>query len=201
MSEGIIILGAGGHAKVIADILLASGEPLAGFLDDHVKGPVLDRPVLGTLADIDTFAGTHVFVMGIGDNQTRKKIGERCAVRWHRAIHPAATIAKSASIGEGSVVMAGAIVNPCARIGRHSIINTAAVVEHDCVVSDYVHLSPGVRLSGKVEIGEGTWLGTSAAVVNNVSVCAGCTIGAGTVVVKDITVPGTYVGVPAKRCR
>jgi sugar O-acyltransferase (sialic acid O-acetyltransferase NeuD family) len=107
-------------------------------------------------------------------------------------------IAEDVSIGAGTVIMPNAVVNTGCKIGCHCIINTASTVDHDDTISDYVHLSPGVHLSGTVSIGEESWLCTGAVVSNNLNICNGCIVGAGSVVIRDIGTPGTYYGVPAK---
>lgn len=102
-------------------------------------------------------------------------------------------------MGAGTVVMAGAIINCCSRIGEGCIVNTGATIDHDNVIEDYVHISPGVHTAGTVEIGKGTWIGIGGVVSNNVNITSGCMIGAGAVVVEDITEAGTYVGVPSRK--
>lgn len=198
MPEKVIIIGAGGHAKVVADVILSGGDEVAGFLDDFVTGSVMGLPVLGKVEDIDDFAAEYRFIIGIGSNEVRRRIARANSLRWHTAVHPRAVVADSAVIGEGSVVMAGAVVNPCAVVGRHCIVNTLADVEHDNVLGDFVHISPGAVLCGTVKVGELTHIGAGAVVKNNISVCGECTVGAGAAVVKDITVAGTYAGVPAR---
>ena len=197
MSDGVIILGAGGHAKVIADIILSRGENLVGFLDDNATGAVLGYPILGTLADIAKYQDECSFIIGIGNNQTRKGIAERSNVNWHTAIHPSAIIARDIMIGDGSVVMAGAIINPSVSIGRHCIINTATTIEHDNVLDDFVHISPNATLCGTVHIGSSSHIGAGTVITNNTSICEGCIVGAGAVVVNDLNQRGLYVGVPA----
>lgn len=199
MSDGIIVIGAGGHAKVIADIILCCGDNLVGFLDDKVVGEVFGYPIIGTIADVNKYQDDCFFVMGIGNNELRKAIAEQNNVRWHTAVHPSAIIARDATIGEGSVVMAGAIINASAVIGRHCIVNTAAVIEHDSVIGDYVHISPKATLCGTVNIGELTHIGAGVTVKNNTSICNGCLIGMGATVVKNIEETGTYVGSPARK--
>ena len=201
MSDGIIILGAGGHAKVIADIVLSRGEKLIGFLDDNASGEVLGYPILGKIADSTRYAESCSFIIGIGSNETRKRIAETYKLNWHTAAHPRAVIARDVHIGEGTVVMAGAVINPSSVIGRHCIINTSAVVEHDNNIGDYTHISPHATLCGTVSVGERTHIGAGATVKNNISICSGCVIGAGAVVVKDVAISGTYIGVPAKMIR
>lgn len=200
MPEQIIIIGAGGHAKVIADIIHRSGDSVAGYLDDKDPAKLPEYHILGKVADAEAYAQKgYAFLCAIGDNATRQSVTARYALRWHTAVHPSAVIAEDVVIGEGTVVMAGAIVNSGSRIGRHAIVNTAASVDHDNLLGDYVHLSPGVHLAGRVSVGEGTWIGVGACVINDLYICDGCVIGAGAAVVRDIDERGVYVGVPAKK--
>lgn len=199
MKNRLVIIGAGGHGKVIADIALKTGYTEIIFLDDHATGMCMGFPVGGTAADIPSFHdGRTDFVIGIGSNEIRKRLAQAYAVNWAMLIHPSAQIAMNVSIGKGTVVMAGAVINVCTTVGEHCIINTGAVVEHDNVIGDYVHLSPKAALGGTVRVGNLTHVGIGAVVKNNVAVCAECLIGAGAVVVKSITESGTYIGVPAK---
>jgi len=197
MSKRVIIIGAGGHAKVIADIVIKSGDDLLGFLDDSRVEDVLGYPILGKVSDIVDITDRAAFVMGIGSNQVRKEIHNNYKVKWYIAIHPSACIGTDVFIGEGTVVMAHATVNTGAKIGRHCIINTGAVIEHDNVLEDYVHISPGVFIGGTVSIGECSHIGIGAVIRNNLNITRSCTVGAGAVVVKDITETGVFVGAPA----
>ena len=204
MAQKVIIIGASGHGKVIADIVLESGDELLGFLDDG-KEPgdtVLGFPVLGGTADY-TRHPEAAFVIAIGSAAVRERIAQTLdGARWYTAIHPRAQISRlDVGIGAGTVVMANAVVNPGARIGKHCILNTASVVEHDNGLDDYVHVSVGAKLAGTVSVGARTWIGIGAVVSNNLTVCADCMIGAGAVVVRDVKEPGTYVGVPAKKIK
>lgn len=200
MSEQVIIIGGGGHAKVVIDCIIASGDFVLGILDDALEtgSQVLNIPVLGKTADYKKDTDKQ-FIIAIGNNAIRRHIAESMHVRWYTAIHPHAMVSNFAQIDEGSVVLANAVINAGASIGKHCIINTGAIVEHDNRIADYVHLSPAASLGGTVSVGEETHIGIGAAVRNNINICGGCTIGAGAVVVKDITEPGTYVGVPAGR--
>lgn len=197
MSDGIIILGAGGHAKVIADIVLSRGDKLIGFLDDNASGEVLGYSIFGKISDVARYAENCSFIIGIGNNQTRKKLADTYELRWYTALHPTAVIARDVKIGEGTVVMADAVVNPSSITGRHCIINTSTVVEHDNNIGNFVHISPHATLCGTVSVGELTHVGAGATVKNNISICSGCVIGAGAIVVRNISFPGTYIGVPA----
>lgn len=199
--ENVIIIGAGGHAKVIADIVLSQGDRLLGFLDDSPNATgSYGIPVLGKVADYPLWPNAR-FLIGIGNAAVRQKlVNKLCDIRWHTAIHPTAVISRlGTTIGEGTVVMANAIINPGTTVGRHCILNTGSIVEHDNTIGDYVHISVGAKTAGTVTIGNNTWVGIGATISNNLTICPHCMIGAGTVVVKNIDVPGTYVGVPARR--
>lgn len=196
MNKRIVIIGAGGHGKVIADNAMKNGYADILFVDDHATGMCMGLPIAGTSADIEVFDdGATDFVIGVGNNQVRKQIAQAHDVNWVTLIHPSAQIGACVSIGKGSVVMAGAIINACAAIGEHCIVNTGTIVEHDNVIGDYVHLSPGTRLSGTVTVGECSWIGTGASVINNIEICDHVTVGAGSVVIRNIREKGTYVGV------
>ncbi len=194
----LIIIGASGHGKVVADIAALSGYRDIVFLDNNpgIKS-CAGYPVLGSDAMISEIDG-DVFA-AVGNAQARKRIMSGNEGRFFPVlIHPSAVIAEGAEIGEGTAVMAGAVVNPGAIVGKGCIINTCSSIDHDCNIADYVHVSVGAHLAGTVSVGEGSWIGVGASVSNNISICGDCMIGAGAVVVKDIAVPGTYVGVPAE---
>ena len=192
MPKRVIVIGASGHGRVIADIIRAAHDEFVGFLDDDIT---LNN-TLGTVSDYKQFDAE--FVIGIGDAAIRKKLSE-LDCKWYTAIHPSAVVSTNVVIGEGSVVMPNAVINSGATIGKHCIINTSAVVEHDNCLQDFVHVSVGVKLGGTVSIGTSAWIGIGAVVSNNVNICGDCVIGAGAVVVKNIEEKGTYVGVPARR--
>lgn len=195
----LIIIGASGHGKVVADLARLNGYDDIVFLDgDTAVRECAGKPVLGP----DTMAPEidgDVFV-AVGNAGARKRLMERNAGRsFPVLIHPSAVVAEGAVIGEGSAVMAGAVINTEARIGRGCIVNTSSSVDHDCEVGDYCHIAVGAHLCGTVAIGNETWIGAGAVVSNNVSICGKCTVGAGAVVVRDISEPGVYVGVPVHR--
>lgn len=195
----LIIVGAGGHGKVIADIALKKGYTNICFVDDNVEGECIGFPIIGKCCDLEFFNDTQTdFIIGVGNNAVRRKIAQTYNVNWVAIVHPSAQIAINVAIGNGTVVMAGAVVNVCASIGEHCIINTCAVVEHDNVIEDYVHISPNAVLGGTVHIGESTHIGIGATVINNIDICSDCMIGAGSLVIKNILDKGTYVGVPVK---
>lgn len=204
MNEQVIVIGASGHGKVVADIVRRSGNTLLGFLDDNetLSPEIAGIPVLGKVADYAKYPDVS-FVIGIGNSAIREKIVRQLdGVRWYTAIHPFAVIsALETQIGVGSVIMANAVINPSAYIGAHCIINTSAVVEHDNHIGDFTHISVGAKLGGAVSIGAYAWVGIGATVSNNVSICDHCIIGAGAVVICDIKESGTYVGVPARKIK
>lgn len=195
----LIIIGAGGHGKVIADNAVKNGYTDICFVDDHATGMCMGFPIIGTSAELIKWNdGATDFVIAIGNNAVRKKVAQEYDINWVSLIHPSAQIGLQVSIGKGTVVMAGAVINACASVGEHCIINTGAIVEHDNVIEDYVHLSPGAALGGTVRIGALTHVGIGAAVRNNIDICGGSIVGAGAAVVKNIQKPGVYIGLPAK---
>ena len=194
----LIIIGASGHGKVIADIAIACGYEIVGFLDDDVsKRESYGYPVLGTLRDIEMYDDCN-FIIAIGNNAIRRKISCKYPfLSYVILIHPSAVVSKSAKIGDGTVVMPQAVINAGAVIGRHCIVNTASVIEHDCRIENYTHISPGAVLCGTVSVGENTWVGAGSTVINNVSICSDTVIGAGSTVTKNIEKSGVYIGTPA----
>ena len=206
MSNRLLVYGAGGHGKVVADVAERTGHVVAAFVDD---GPGRDgstffgAPVVSwarVLAESGTFGGCLV-ALAIGDNAVRERIHLRISQQGFRAVtllHDRAVVARSARIAEGTVVMAGAIVNPDAVVGQGAILNTSCVVEHDCHVGDYAHLSPGATLGGAVRVGQRAHLGLGASVLPGVAIADGTRVGAGAVVTRDIAEPVTVVGVPAR---
>lgn len=193
----LIIIGASGHGKVVADIARLNGYREIVFLDDDpdVK-ECAGYPVLGPSGMVGELEG-DVFV-AVGNCDIRKVLMERVSDRHFPVlIHPGAVVAEDIQLGDGSAVMAGAVINPGATLGKGSIVNTCASVDHDCNISDYCHIAVGAHLCGTVDVGEACWIGAGATVINNISLCGKCRIGAGAVVVRDVTEPGTYMGVPA----
>lgn len=195
----LVIVGASGHGKVIADIAKLNGYDNIVFLDDdETVKECAGYPVVGVSCAFSQVE--RDVVIAIGNAKIRSRLQaqyESHGFHLVTLIHPNATVADTAEIGAGSVVMAGAVINPYAKIGRGCIVNTCASVDHDCEVGDYVHVAVGAHLCGTVSIGSHTWIGAGATVSNNISICPECMIGAGAVVVKGIEKAGTYVGVPA----
>ena len=192
----LVIIGASGHGKVIADIAIRNGYEDIVFLDDdeNVK-ECAGFPVIGKTVEAKKMDGDKI--VAIGNAKVRERIQEDIS-GVITLIHPDAVISRRVEIGEGSIVMAGAVINSDVVIGNGCIINTGSSVDHDCKIADYVHVSVGSHLSGTVDVGKSTWIGAGATVSNNVNICGDCMIGAGAVVIKDIDKSGTYVGVPAR---
>ncbi len=204
MKDKLLIIGAGGHGKVVADIALKMDRwKEIAFLDDNEEFKTsMGIEVIGKSADMYRYIKDYDIFVAIGTNEMRKIIQEKLEIRGANIpvlIHPEAVIGREVEIGVGTVIMAGVVVNCCTTIGKGCIINTGATIDHDNVCEDYVHISPGVHTAGAVRIGKGTWLGIGSIVSNNITITSGCTIGAGAVVVRNIGKSGTYVGIPARR--
>lgn len=200
-NKRLIIVGASGHGKVVADIAKKNGYEDIAFLDDNTELKSCGAyPVIGTSRDLESYLDVD-FIVAIGNAKIRQSLQEQIEDTAHitTLIHPDAVIADDVSINQGTVVMAGAVINPGVTIGKGCIINTCSSVDHDCQIGDFVHISVGSHIAGTVEIGKRTWIGVGAAVTNNVNICGDCMIGAGAVVIKDIGEAGTYVGIPAER--
>ncbi len=196
----LVIIGSSGHGKVVADIARLNGYDEIAFLDDiHKSCDCSNYPVIGGCENIKDI--TDDFFIAVGNSPSRERLHKLLLQNNKnivKLIHPKAVIGENVKIGKGSVVMAGAVINPCAVIGEGCIINTCASVDHDSVIDDFVHVAVGAHLCGTVSVGASTWIGAGAVVINNLKICNNCTIGAGAVVVKNIEKEGTYVGVPAR---
>ena len=203
--KAVIIIGASGHGKVIADIIKKSKDEIIGFLDDDpdIGKEFMGFPVLGAILNYKKYIDKAEFIIAIWNAYVRKRISERLIeVKWYTAIHPTAVISEfDVTIGEGTVIMANAVINAGAKIGKHCIVNSSSVVEHDNFIENYSHISVGAKLAGTVFVGELSWIGIGACVCNNVKICQNCMVGAGAVVINDIEESGTYVGVPVKKIK
>ncbi|MDR0261949.1 MAG: acetyltransferase [Sphingobacterium sp.] len=189
----LVLYGAGGHAKVLADIAEACNYDELVFCEDQpTKSSLLDYPVTATINNTDNC------ILAIGNNKVRKILSDKLKNKFITLVHPKAQISNRALIKEGTVVMAGVTVNVDANIGKHCIINTNASIDHDCVIEDFVHLSPNTALAGNVKIGEGTHVGIGACVIQGINVGKWVTIGAGAVIIKDIPDGCTVVGNPGR---
>jgi sugar O-acyltransferase (sialic acid O-acetyltransferase NeuD family) len=202
----LLIIGAGGHGQVAADIALKMGAwQNIFFADDHkVNQSVMGIKVLCTSTDAHYYVDKAEMFVAIGDNKIRASIQNQLknlGASFPMLIHPNSTIGFGVEIGEGSIVMPGVVINCNSKLGKGCIVNTGATVDHDNNVGDFVHISPGANLAGDVYVDDYTWLGIGSAVVNGIKVTHDCIIGAGAVVLSDIHSTGTYVGVPARRIK
>lgn len=193
----LLVVGAGGHAKVVLDAAMAGGLEIAGVLGrEGGARELLGIPVIHDIAAIDADA----FIVGIGDNAARAAEFARLSdlgMTPVSVIHPSAVIAPSATIGAGTFVAAGAVVNPEAIIGEDAIINTGCTVDHDCVVGDHALIGPTASLCGAARVGAGALVGAGTSIVPGVSVGEWSVIGAGSAVICDLPAHSTCVGVPA----
>ena len=203
--KDLVIIGAGGHGRVIADIAQKLGcYETISFLDDGDAKESMGLAIIGKTLDMEKYVATHDIFVAIGNSQTRKEIMERLQEMGAvipTLIHPSAIIGACVEIGAGTAVMAGAVINPCSKLGQGVILNTCSSIDHDCVIGDYCHIAVGVHVAGTVCVGNQVFLGAGVTIKNNVDICANCTIGAGAAVVETIRVKGTYVGVPARILR
>ncbi len=197
----LMILGAGGHGRVVAEIAQLSGKYTdIAFLDDKAPEASFPYPYVGKCEAFADYLTDYVFVIAIGNASIRRRLQvdvEYTGGQIITLIHPAAIISMDVTIGKGTVIMAGAIVNTGAKIGDGVILNTASSVDHDCVVENFCHVSVGAHLCGTVHLGAGTWVAAGATVINNITICSDCLIGAGATVTHDLQNAGVYKGTPA----
>jgi sugar O-acyltransferase (sialic acid O-acetyltransferase NeuD family) len=207
----LILLGAGGHARVLLDIveLVNPGWQLAILARPDATswrpgGQVIllgDDGLLPELAAASPRAGFVVGVGSVAPNEIRRRLFE-IAMQWgfspRTLVHPSAVVSRSAIIAPGAQLLPACVVNPGARVGSNAIVNTAAVIEHDCIIEGHAHVSPGAVLSGGVHVGEGAHIGTGAVIRQGIKIGEGAQVGAGAVVVKDVAPRTLVVGVPAK---
>jgi len=204
MKEQLIIIGASGHGKVVADIAEKLNHwKSIYFLDDNASiNTNMGYKVIGKTSDFLNHLDISDFFVAIGDNKIRQQVQEeiiKAKGSIISLIHPKATIGSDVTIGSGTAIMAGVVINPDTSIGSGCIINTSVSLDHDNTIKDYVHISPGAHLAGTVSIGERTWIGMGASIINNVSITNDTIIGAGALVLRDINETGTYVGIPIRK--
>lgn len=193
--ERINLFGAGGHGRVIREIIEAMGGMVGCYYDDSPREARKDGiPVF----DVAGRGVEGKLIVSIGDNAARKRVTERLRTSFATAVHPSAVISPSSQIAEGTVVMPGAVIQAHAKIGRHCIINTGASVDHECEIGDFVHISPHATLCGDIKVGELTQIGAGAVVISGVRIGKRCLIGAGSVVLRDIPDGAVAYGNPCK---
>uniref|UniRef100_Q473C7 Transferase hexapeptide repeat protein n=2 Tax=Burkholderiaceae TaxID=119060 RepID=Q473C7_CUPPJ len=205
----IVVIGSGGHARSVIDVVERQGKyRIVGLVDDTPR-EVMGYRVIGNETALQALVKEYRIdeaLIAIGDNNVRAQVAKRiealCAgIQFAVAIHPAACIGRDATIGTGTVVMAGAVVNACSAIGRHCIINTGACIDHDCKVGDFVSLAPGVITGGDCNIGTYAAIGLGANLIHGVTIGDQTVIGAGALVINDIERQSVAYGVPAKVVR
>ncbi|STO07245.1 acetyltransferase [Exiguobacterium aurantiacum] len=201
----LLIIGASGHGKVVANIAHDCGDwNEISFLDDDlnkVGSSLIGFNIIDTTANLELYIDDYEFVVGIGDAYVREEVTHKLlemGAYLSTLIHPSAVIGLDVKIDQGTVLMPMCVVNSSSTIGLGCIINTGSTVDHDCELGAFVHVSPGSTIAGTVKIGSRTWIGTGARIINNLSVFQDCTIAAGAVVVKSINSPGLYIGIPAR---
>lgn len=204
----VVILGAGGHGQVTADILFQMWKhgndlEIHGFLDSDpalAETKIMGIRVLGDESRLGEL-GHDAIITAIGDNGLRRKLFEAYSgsESFIAAIHPSAIIAPDVVIGDGSMICAAAVINPGTVIGENTIINTGATVDHHCNIGPHAHIAPGVNLGGNVTVGEEAFVGIGASVIPGVTIGAGAVVGAGAAVVRDVPAGETWAGVPARK--
>lgn len=204
LKKYIYLYGAGGHSNVIREVLEGAGFTIKGVFDDNpsqakIRGIKVEDGVQTLGEDFPKLDAP--MIISVGSNIRRSELVKILKTEYGLAIHRSAIISPSASIGEGSVVLHGAIVQAGTRIGAHVLVNTAASIDHDNVIEDYAHISPHATLCGHVHVGEGTHIGAGASVIPCVRIGKWCKIGAGAVVIRDVPDFSTAVGNPARVIR
>jgi len=194
--KSVVIMGGGGHAKVVFECVGAQGIPVVGFFDANPAAKLFDVKYMGDYsADVELFSS---LVLAIGNNETRSKIADFVKHEYAFVVHPSAIISPSASVGNGCMVFHRGIIQASCRIGNHVILNTGAQIDHDCALGDFVHVGPGAVLCGDVSIGEGCLIGAGAVVMPGVKVGKWAQVGAGAVVHRNVEDGAIVKGVPAK---
>ena len=205
--EKLLVFGAGGHAKVVIDIIERQGShDIAGVVDDDAKRKgerFFGYPLLGTRAELPQLhaAGVRHAIVAIGNNDLRAAIAALFTQQgWQfaTAVHPSASISRGVELAPGCVIMAGCVINADARLGAHVIVNTGATIDHDCRIADSVHIAPGCHLCGGVSVGRESFLGAGSTVTPGVNIGSKVIVGAGSAVIRDVADETKVSGVPAR---
>ncbi|ALF28496.1 hypothetical protein RN88_08445 [Streptococcus intermedius] len=199
----LVILGAGGHAKVCYDIACLMGKwKKIVFLDDNLNSDWAD--IQGKIEEYPNYIKDSMFFVAIGNNKLRETLTEELLqhnAKLVKLTHPSAIISPNVSIGDGTVIMPACVINAGSIIKQGCIINSGVIIEHDSYIDEFVHLSPSVILSGTCKVGKSTWLGTGTLVKNNITIVGNVMCGVGSVVIKNIEKSGIYYGVPVREKR
>jgi UDP-N-acetylbacillosamine N-acetyltransferase len=209
--QKLVVWGASGHALVVADIIRLAGQyEIVAFFDDKRVAPkdgeFLGLPLLTDIGQLKELKkqGVESIILAVGNCSARLKLAQFALANGFKlatAIHPKALIARDVSIGMGSVIVGGAVINPGSLIGENAIINTGATIDHECIIDDGAHVGPGVHIGGRAKIGRAAWIGIGATVKDRVSIGANSIIGAGAVVLNDVPENTVAFGVPARAIR
>lgn len=200
--RNLLIIGAGGHGKVVAEAALLSRkwEQIA-FLDDNKTGDILGVPVVGRISELSSFREEYDYgFVALGDNEKRLLLMKKLIIYDYKIptiIHPSCIVSIFSDIGEGTVILSGSIIGTDTKIGRGCIINTASSIDHDCTIGDGVHISPGVHIAGGVTIGAKSIIYTGASIINQIMIGTNSVVGAGAVVIHDLPSDVTAIGIPA----
>lgn len=204
----LLILGAGGHGKVVAETAMLTGlwDEIAFLDNDSTLNRVIGIPVIGTFDTYHNHKETYSnAIVAIGNNHNRLTwltTLEQAGYKIPVIIHPSSILSGFCEIESGTVVLAGVVVNANARIAKGCILNTSSTIDHDCVIGNGVHISPGTNISGTVTINDFSWLGVGSKIVNNITIGSNVIVAAGAVVINDIPDSVMVAGVPAqtKKC-
>jgi sugar O-acyltransferase (sialic acid O-acetyltransferase NeuD family) len=207
----IVVIGGGGHAKVVISILRKlKRHRILGYTDLKDNGVLVGVPYLGSDSELEALAVERskvnaVLAVGqVGLGKQRHALWTKLdslALSFPLIVSPDAIVNEEVSGGEGAVVMDGVVINSGAKIGLGAIVNTNSTIEHDVVLEDWVHVAPGATISGGVTVGRFSMIGAGATIIEGKKIAAGCLVGAGATVVRDLTEPGVYVGSPARRIK
>lgn len=199
----VIIIGSGGHSKVVIDILLRDKKlEIVGILDDNYEKleykQILGIDILGSTKLIQDFGNDYSYIIAIGDNKIRRDIFKKySSLKYITAIHPSAIIGENVELGEGTVIMPRAVINSYSKIGAHCILNSGSIVEHDSKIENFVHISPSVTVCGGVTIQKRAWIGAGSIVIQGITIGENSIVGAGSLVISNIDKFSKVVGRPA----
>ena len=196
--ESIALIGAGGHCKVIIDIIHSLGTyNIIGIYDDIKKGQFCNYNIIGNSSQLDPTIKNYVIT--IGNGKIRKQIYEiNKHLTWVTLIHPSAIVSQNVTVDIGSVVCAGCIIQPDVKIGKHCIINTGCSIDHECQIYDFSSISPRATLCGQVNIGESCFIGANCTIIQCINVANNVVVGAGSVIIKNISEYSTVIGNPGR---
>jgi sugar O-acyltransferase (sialic acid O-acetyltransferase NeuD family) len=196
----LLVIGSGGHAKVVISTALAAGLEIAGILDDNPQRwgqSVLNAVIDGPISKANEWRGSPA-IIAVGDGSVRRRIARSLDLIWTAVVHPFSFVDPTVHLGEGTVVAAGAVIQPGAIVGDHCVVNTGATIDHDCRLGSFVTTGPGVHLAGNVSIGDEALLGVGCCARPGSRVGAGTIVGAGAVIIGDLPAGAIAYGAPAR---